>query len=63
MKDYRVRYFCPKGTKQNHAGIQREQDEKVAKGEAEWTPFFTGDTPTEYGDVEYLAVSIRSNNI
>ena len=36
---------------------RRVQQEKIDRGDAIWTPYFTVDEPSEYGDVEYLAVS------
>ena len=54
--DYRVRYFCPVGSLPDLAAKRRVQQEKIDRGDAKWTPYFTVDEPTEYGDVEYLAV-------
>lgn len=54
--DYRIRYFCPVNSLPDMDAKRRVQQEKIDRGDAAWTPYFTVDEPSEYGDVEYLAV-------
>jgi len=53
--DYRIRYFCPNNSLPDLEAKHRVQQDKIDRGDAAWTPYFTVDEPSEYGDVEYLA--------
>jgi len=53
-QDYRVRYFCPKGSMRNEVVEDRLIEDRILMGEVYWTEFSSFNDPEEYGDVEYL---------
>jgi hypothetical protein len=53
-QDYRVRYFCPKGSMRDAVVEDRLIADQILMGEVYWTEFSSFNDPEEYGDVEYL---------
>lgn len=55
-QDYRVRFFCPIGSVSEQRFLQQNLQDGYDEGLLDWTPWFSVDDPSSYGDIEYLEV-------